>query len=276
MYTKNILLVILSFVICLTAKAQDRVIKKNGEVIEAKVSVINQEFVVFKRADNLSGPEYSLPKADIAKIIYANGTEDIFEENNDKIGVKRTEVVGKKNNGMHDESGRNRNIVSLMPIAFTENGMGIGASIEHMLDTKGVVNFYMPVMATFNRRTNIYTGSVVTHPMFYFMPGIKVYTNPQSSKKAKFSIGPSLVAAFGTGDIMNENLYTTGVPTEGTVNRTLLGAMAIAGFNLFPSPHLYLGVEYGLGFCYVNNYGSVNQGFSALTQGSIKIGYRFK
>jgi len=110
--------------------------------------------------------------------------------------------------------------------------------------------------------------------MFYLMPGIKVYTNLNSRKKIKFSIGPSLVLGAGTGNQSNENYYGPNYSTS-TVNRFLLGAIGNIGLNLFPTPHLYLGAEFGLGFCYLNDYGSINNGFSGLTQFSLKIGYRF-
>jgi len=160
MRTKRWLLGIIIFFICLPAFAQDKIIKKNGEVIDAKVSVINQDNVVFKRFDNLEGPEYSIPKADVARIKYPNGTEDIFEDDNDKIGIKRHDMGKSNDNNMHNEGGVARNIISVAPIAFTESGTGVGASIEHVLDPKGVVTFYMPVFAVFQRNTDAYSGAV--------------------------------------------------------------------------------------------------------------------
>jgi hypothetical protein len=274
MPVKAFLLTFITSAICLYASAQDKIIKKDGETIEANVSVINQQTVTFKRFDNPTGPEYSSPKGDVARIKYSNGTEDIFEDDNDRIGVKRKDMAKGGNNMHNDEAHLNKNIISFAPIAFTENGVGVGASIEHILDAKGVVNFYMPVYATFQRNSDTYTGTVNTYPMFYFMPGIKIYTNLNSSKKVKFSIGPSIVAGFGSGNLYNDNSIS-GIPTNATVSRFLLGATAIAGLNLFPTPHVYMGFEYGLGFCYMNNYGGTSQGYSALTQGSLKIGYRF-
>ena len=72
-------------ILALQTNAQDRIYKKNGEIIEARVSGITPDVITFKRFENLEGPEYSIPKSDVLKIKYANGTSDIFEENNDKL-----------------------------------------------------------------------------------------------------------------------------------------------------------------------------------------------
>ena len=283
MRTKSLLLTIFALFIGLAAFAQDKIIKKNGEIIEAKVSIINQDNIVFKRFDNLDGPEYSIPKADVSRIKYKNGTEDIFEEDNDKIGVARRDMAPantgnstvKGRHSMHDdERGLKPNIISLAPIAVTQDGVGIGASIEHSLDAKGVVNFYMPVFASFQRNYDNYTTSYTTAPMFYVMPGIKIYTNLNSSKKMKFSIGPSLVVGAGKTLLSNYD-YNTGNTNTSTQNRFVLGGMANIGFNIFPTQHLYMGAEYGLGFAYLDQVAGATQGFSGLTQFSLKIGYRF-
>ena len=176
---------------------------------------------------------------------------------------------------MHDdERGLKPNIISLAPIAVTQDGVGIGASIEHSLDAKGVVNFYMPVFASFQRNYDNYTNSYTTAPMFYVMPGIKIYTNLNSSKKMKFSIGPSLVVGAGKTLLSNYD-YNTGNTNTSTQNRFVLGGMANIGFNIFPTQHLYMGAEYGLGFAYLDQVAGATQGFSGLTQFSLKIGYRF-
>src|SRR4051812_37012238 len=75
-----------------------------------------------------------------------------------------------------------RNILALAPIQFSENGVaGVGISYEHGLDKNSIVSFYVPVMAVLNTNNNNnyndYYGNRTTNtdPMFYVMPGIKIY-----------------------------------------------------------------------------------------------------
>ena len=52
MNAKTLLFSFLSVFIFGAVHAQDKIYKKNGEVIEAKVSIINGDIVVFKRYSN--------------------------------------------------------------------------------------------------------------------------------------------------------------------------------------------------------------------------------
>ena len=249
---------------------QDKIFKKNGEVIEARVSAINGETVVFKRFDNLQGPEYSIPKADVARIKYTNGTEDIFEVNNDHIGVNTTkETAGNHRKYLE----KNKNIYSLAPIMLTENGFGLGISVEHNLDKTGWVSFYLPLIATFNLATSSYTNNPRMDPMVYLMPGVKIYTNLNSPRKTKYSIGPAMIIGAGRSTT-NTSYFANDPDPYSEKTRFVLGAMAVGGINLFPTPYLYVGADYGLGLSYLNQYNGVNKNVVPLTQLSFKIGYR--
>lgn len=60
--------------------AQDRIVFKSGEEVNAKVSRIGIDNVTYKTADNLDGPEYVIPKLEIFMIVYENGNKDVFKE----------------------------------------------------------------------------------------------------------------------------------------------------------------------------------------------------
>lgn len=62
--------------------AQDVIYLKTNEQIKAKISEIKEKFVTYKKFDNLSGPEYEIPKTKITIIVYENGTSEQF--NNSK------------------------------------------------------------------------------------------------------------------------------------------------------------------------------------------------
>ena len=61
------------------ASAQDLIVKKDGSVIQAKVTKIGTSEVEYKRWSNQDGPQYSIAVADILAINYQNGEKETFE-----------------------------------------------------------------------------------------------------------------------------------------------------------------------------------------------------
>jgi hypothetical protein len=57
---------------------QDVIVKKNGEEIKAKVEEVQNYDVKYHRFDNLTGPLYTISKAELASIKYENGMVDSF------------------------------------------------------------------------------------------------------------------------------------------------------------------------------------------------------
>lgn len=67
--------------------AQDVILKQDGSEVKAKVEEITVDMVKYRQWDNLAGPIYNMPKAEIFKINYANGKSDFFGN------IKKSEVV---------------------------------------------------------------------------------------------------------------------------------------------------------------------------------------
>lgn len=72
------------------AIAQDTLIKRNIELILCKVLEINEKEVRYKKWENLDGPLFVIDKANVARIKYANGTEEVFSET---VTEKPTQVI---------------------------------------------------------------------------------------------------------------------------------------------------------------------------------------
>lgn len=51
---------------------------KNGEEIKGKVVEVSQTEIKYKKCDNLDGPLYIIPKSDVAKIKFSNGTTEVI------------------------------------------------------------------------------------------------------------------------------------------------------------------------------------------------------
>ena len=166
----------------------------------------------------------------------------------------------------------NANIVSFDPVVLTEGACyGSGLSWEHFLAKEGWLSFILPVAGTVSTDYS----DIGSSRMFYFTPGIKMYTNMTSYRNAKFSIGPSLV--LGTGRGYRDEYTGTG---RGVVNydqkRVVYGFMVVAGLNWFPFSRIYLGLDYGLGITELDSYDGVNRDPGVLSRLSFKIGYRFR
>lgn len=78
---KKLLLGVLSL-LCfpILSFAQDVIIKKNADEVQAKVLEIGESTVTYKKFSNPNGPSYTIPKSDIFMIKYQNGDKEVFKE----------------------------------------------------------------------------------------------------------------------------------------------------------------------------------------------------
>lgn len=70
------------------------IILKNGDIIKAVISEVGVNEVKYKKCENLGGPVYSILKKEVFMIKYANGTKDVFKEDE----PKNNEIDSSKNN----------------------------------------------------------------------------------------------------------------------------------------------------------------------------------
>ena len=90
---KEIKIIILT-AICMTSSytfAQDLIVKKDGSVIQAKVTKVGTSEVEYKKWSNPDGPQYSITIADILAINYKNGDKETF----DNVSASRNSQAAK-------------------------------------------------------------------------------------------------------------------------------------------------------------------------------------
>ena len=75
---KRFLLLVICLLSISLVKAQDIIVLKNADEIQAKVQSIGQNEVSYRKWSNLEGPIYTLYKSQILFIKYANGEKEIF------------------------------------------------------------------------------------------------------------------------------------------------------------------------------------------------------
>lgn len=59
--------------------AQDVLYFKNGQQQTGQVLTVEPQTVSYKKAENPTGPTYVVPKSELAKIMYANGSQDVWD-----------------------------------------------------------------------------------------------------------------------------------------------------------------------------------------------------
>ncbi len=275
MQFKTLLLSIIAVALVSSAFAQDKIYKKNGDVVDAKIKSVGTKTVTYLRFDNQAGPEYTIVKADVEKIVYQNGSEDAFDRGRPRPSRHSDEPNSPAEPGINYKT----SVLSISPMQFTENGLGVGLSYEKAIDKKGVIAFYLPAALTFNLSSSHYdytTGTTVNghqDAMCYLMPGVKIYPTG-SFGTVRYAVGPSIVVADGQKSSAGYDPYY-GYSNYQTLSHFMLGIMVNNSLNINPTPHIYLGLELGLGFTYVNQVGGLNQSTGFLAQGGFKIGYRF-
>jgi len=61
-----------------SATASDTIVLLNGNIIDAKIEEITPTEIKYRRADNLSGPLYTINKSEVLSIKYGNGTVEVI------------------------------------------------------------------------------------------------------------------------------------------------------------------------------------------------------
>ncbi|OFY85476.1 MAG: hypothetical protein A3F72_09880 [Bacteroidetes bacterium RIFCSPLOWO2_12_FULL_35_15] len=71
-------------------KAQDTIIKINGDTVLAKILEINSTEIKYKKFNFQDGPTYVENKSEIKQITYSNGLKEVFSVKEQKISVPET------------------------------------------------------------------------------------------------------------------------------------------------------------------------------------------
>lgn len=98
---KKAAIIVPVIILALSVHAQDVIILNSGDTLEAVVQKVGQPEIEYKRWDNQEGPVYTLRRYQVNRIIYANGTTDVFTE----TGVSNDTTAGIKENVWQEDYG---------------------------------------------------------------------------------------------------------------------------------------------------------------------------
>ena len=282
-----LLAIILLFSIA--AHAQDKIYKKDGGVINAKVKTIGSNTITYKRFDNQDGPEYTIFKKDVTKIVYENGTTDSFEGTDANEPTKRSGSAGPKAGKTSKKYGDN--ILSIIPGAYTAdldgtmNDPGIGICYERLLDERGHISITLPLVISFLSDKDFsnyyyngsYSGytSAKGYTSLSLMPGIKFYP-ARSNNVVRYSLGASFFTIVGKEPFY---VYSSNTSSSSDYHYTMYGLMLSNSINFSPTKHLYIAMDLNSCMPLSDNRradrSSLDLIFAPLMQFLLKVGYRF-
>ena len=75
---KKFILILIGVMLFNTLQAQDLILKRNGDEINAKIEEVGINEIKYKKFDNQDGPLYTIIKSEVFMIKYANGTKEVF------------------------------------------------------------------------------------------------------------------------------------------------------------------------------------------------------
>jgi hypothetical protein len=78
---RRTLLLLIAIGCCQILFSQDKIYRKNGQVVNCKIIEIGTETVKYKPSDNPTGPDYTIDKDRIKKIVFESGKEETFTVN---------------------------------------------------------------------------------------------------------------------------------------------------------------------------------------------------
>lgn len=195
--------------------AQDNIVLRTGEEVKAKVEEVGLTEVKYKRADNHTGPLYSVLKSDVLMIKYENGTKDVFATAAPATPVPATAATppavpgcaGKSlsYNGDYNrlrKAGNKRIVLGSVltglsaPILFT----GIGMTATGLIDLNADYNGYSDMSAAPRLvggmiLTAIGTAALVTGPIL-ISKGVKMRRMARSAQQQPVSMGFSPIRDY--------------------------------------------------------------------------------
>jgi hypothetical protein len=230
------LLFILLFAFTFSSISQDIIYKTDGSKEEAKIILVGEREIQYKKFSNQDGPVYAVPKSDILLITYENGEYEtlIKKENIEEL----TKPDPTKNFA--------KNIISyhLFDLVFGD----FAFSYERILNN-GQIGFKIPVAFGYDYYSDAYNFNNV----FYSGLGVNFY--PTGQGKWRYFMGPQVRVGIGQAndwvyyyddngnylydeEVNNEGIYTKFFVDNGVmfvpVRNFSICAIASIGIRYFP------------------------------------------
>lgn len=262
---KEIILLFCSFfVTSLTSIAQDIIYKKDGSKEEAKIVLVGEKEIQYKKFSNPDGPVFSLGKDKIALITYENGEYEIVE--------KQSGAGAQAKQDLSVNFARNAIRYHLFDVIYGD----FTFSYERILSS-GTIGIVIPVGFGYAYNSDYFnnSGSWVKN-LIYSGLGVNIY--PTGQGKWRYFVGPNVRIGYGKQSywmnywdengywLYEDETYSEGIYTKFYVDNGLIFT-PVRNFSI--STVVSVGVRYFPQAAY--SYDA----FLPTASFSVNIGYRF-
>jgi len=261
------------FLLCigLSAQAQDKLIKRNGRVIEGKVTEVGVREIRYQTSSDPNSAKFVIRKGELEKIEFGNGENFIINERS----VDKESTVSKRN--ARKEYGKN--IFTLSPFKAIDSGPGLGVSYERLVGENQYLGIILPLSLIFKESYNYNSsgGSENNYlTNFYISPGVKIY--PFGQRKVTYAVGPNLMLGFLKD--RNSIYMSSGYVQYQDVDRFRLGVIINNYLNFQITPLINVGISGGLGMRYLDrstpsSANSYSDNFTVTGEFAFNFGFRF-
>lgn len=184
------LLLLTSLLSGLNLFAQDVIYLKDGTKVDGKISLVGQDNITYKKADNLTGPDYEMKRGEVLMIVYENGSHEIINAPSKTKGVDQRAT----------DFGRHMVTWEFMDL------LSINMSMSYEYFTKsGYLGLRVPLSMGFDQ--NAYTYGDIPEVFGtrgrVWASGFDLNYYPTGQGTLKYFIGPSL----GIGSNRYESYY---------------------------------------------------------------------
>jgi hypothetical protein len=195
--------------------AQDIIVMRSGEEIQAKILEVNELEVKYKKFDYQDGPTFIVSKSKIFMIKYADGSKDVFSETATAATSKKDSLYGS-------------NIISTNVFSFFWGD--ISFAYEHINKT-GKFGLRIPFTIPIASSPNNQLGGAVDFKFYLTKPGV-----------AQYYLGPSIAAyVWDQNTFVGGIMFDNGVSFQATkhFNITLDAGAGIAHYDAYHQPAFF-------------------------------------
>jgi hypothetical protein len=256
--------VIFFFLFNLTSIAQDIIYKADGSREEAKVTLVGEKEIQYKKFSNPDGPVYVMNKSDIVLITYENGEYEIIQPQRTGHETANTEL----------SKNFTRNILNYH--SFDVFYGDVTFSYERIIGS-GIVGIQVPVgfgwaydMDYFNNNDNWVKN--------LFFSGVGANFYPGGQGKWRYFVGPKILVGYGQQtywvdiwDEQNNWMYSEEQSNEGMYMKYMVDN----GIRFTPMKNFCVAAVLSVGIRYFPEVADYNNAVMPTGHFSINIGYRF-
>jgi hypothetical protein len=239
---------------CAVLHAQDTIVKMNHEKVLAKVQEVGIESIKYKRYNSPDGPVYILAKREINRIIYADGTVEIFTNSSYSNSAILNSTIQQRPWAVH---------VNLFDLALSV----FSTEIEY--NCKSKLSFRVP--GSFGLGARLHSGIMAQYysKNKIVSTGLKVLYSP-FGKQNRIHYYTGLSGEFCLTKAYGYNYEWPVFYYAGREIRTV-GLGLLNGVQFQMNDRLVLGSELTLG----TMYSIENQYFQPLARFALNMGIRF-